>query len=556
MRSVRHLALLLAIGPLALGLAHCGGGGDASPPPGADAGDPDAPPGLTGEPSGLGGISTGPVRLVQGKATEVTVDIVRTGAPQPVTLSIEAPPVGISAPPATIPAGDATGKLLITAAKNGGGPDSVQGETQLEIKATTGTSSVTTTVDALVAGAPGSLDETFATGGGRPGAVDLGAVFAPGKAPVLKGMVQAASGRTVLLYDVGEAGIHHVGLVAVDADGKLDGTFGTNGVFQFGGDQSFPYGLLVEPSGRILVYGNLQDAGSGRYFGAVWAVTTSGTLDTSYGGAGTGKRSIIFGLYSMVNVVRAAALSPSGALVIGGSTESDGFIQRITSAGLTDVTFKGAGLDVTLAGGAFLIHANPGETCRVSSLLTQADGSILGNVTKVAAGGATDVVYALDATGAAIPTFGTSGSKQMPFAASSTDFASGMALSPSGTVTIGTCVGDHAGLGQILASTGAESPFTSPLPAEPEPCRFENVELAADGKILVMWYGATPDELMLARLLPSGALDPEFAQGGLFPETAQLSGIDGARFTQQKDGRILLSATGIAGTPGLYRIWN
>lgn len=153
---------------------------------------------------------------------------------------------------------------------------------------------------------------------------------------------------------------------------------------------------------------------------------------------------------------------PDGAIVLAGQTEavkgiyneSTGFVQRRTATGALDTGFGGGLVRVPEVGG----------------LTLQSDGRVLVGVPESSGCSAESTVRRLGPDGAPDPSFGKDGiSAKVPFASSY------LAVDAQGRIVV-------AGVGPL------------------GPCRR---------------VGMPPFDLMLARLLPNGALDQSFGQGGV-----------------------------------------
>jgi len=121
--------------------------------------------------------------------------------------------------------------------------------------------------NAEAAGGPGTLDSSFGTGGKV--LTSLAGVNQAGNQALVSDAALASSGDIVISGSFG--------LLRYLPDGKLDTSFGTNGVAQtgFGGAA-----LAIETNGEYVVAGQ-----SGNDF-AVARLTTSGTLDPTFGHGG------------------------------------------------------------------------------------------------------------------------------------------------------------------------------------------------------------------------------------------------------------------------------
>ncbi|QQX76387.1 MULTISPECIES: T9SS type A sorting domain-containing protein [Aequorivita] len=207
----------------------------------------------------------------------------------------------------------------------------------------------------------GTLDDTFVTGTGFNNDVYAMAVQADGKI-IVAGQFTEYNGQPVQR------------VVRLLADGTLDTDFNTANA----ADDSV-YGILLQPDGKIILYGYFEAYNSQLYKGIV-RLNTDGSIDTSFN-TGTGTD----------NEVLAAVLQDDGKVVIGGYfTQYNGIqqnrIARINPNGSLDTSFNtGTGADEEIRAlglqsdgkllvGGFLNTFNGTAVPRIARL--QPDGSL------------------------------------------------------------------------------------------------------------------------------------------------------------------------------------
>lgn len=201
------------------------------------------------------------------------------------------------------------------------------------------------------------------------------------------------------------------------ASGELDTAFGTGGWFirnlVVGTNGEVARGIALQSDGKIVVTATAEASGAADPRDRdlyVLRLNTGGALDESFGSGGVSVLDLstgavdgtAFSADSVWNVVVDAAdrLLLSVASVRPGGTDTDFGVARLTPNGALDTTFAGDGLSELDIG-------NASASSREVSLL--ADGSIVQGGYYRGAGGVLPMVRRLDATGAPITTFGTSG---------------------------------------------------------------------------------------------------------------------------------------------------
>ena len=124
----------------------------------------------------------------------------------------------------------------------------------------------------------------------------------------------------------------------------LDTTWGGTGtvVTAVGSGTSNAVALdaLLQPNGQTVVVGVTQATSSSPFSVALVRYNADGSLDTSFGGGGTGE---VTGSFSSSDYAQAAALQTNGSIVVGGYATVGGvrelLLARYTSAGVLDTTF-------------------------------------------------------------------------------------------------------------------------------------------------------------------------------------------------------------------------
>lgn len=197
-------------------------------------------------------------------------------------------------------------------------------------------------------------------------------------------------------------------------------------------------GVVVEPSGRVLVAGTGVVAGGERRF-LVLALTPSGTIDTAFGAGGA----VTLDVGDGTAAVRAMARQPDGKLVVAGTTDTGGagggVVARLLPDGRPDPAFSSDGIARTGLAAA-----------TVEALALQPDGKI------VAAGGAggDSFIARFRPGGARDPGFGADGIVLRSLGPAGPDALAGVGVAASGRIVGG---GRAGGALVLTALTGGDT---------------------------------------------------------------------------------------------------
>ena len=181
----------------------------------------------------------------------------------------------------------------------------------------------------------GTVDRSFAAGGlfvlpsGRSGGQVSGLATLPDGKMVVSGYTSAAGGYAVTLF-------------RLDVAGRLDSSFGRNGIFRWlvSGYDAYGRGLALQRDGKLLVNGELLSDGSIPDLLLLLRVTPDGRLDPGFGLGGVVRSRNREGRDSISRV----AVQPSGRIVaLGTRVSATGMVQpilrRFYPAGRPDPTF-------------------------------------------------------------------------------------------------------------------------------------------------------------------------------------------------------------------------
>jgi uncharacterized delta-60 repeat protein len=199
----------------------------------------------------------------------------------------------------------------------------------------------------------GTLDTTFGTNG-------VTATFFGGQPNVLWGMQLQADNKIVAVGDYASNSTGNKFTVArYLGDGTLDDTFGTDGlVVSLYGAKCGAKSVAIQEDGKIIVagYTSDQDNNSGNVRQMLIRYTADGDIDTSFATDGV-FTAVLDG--DTANVVR---LQSDGKILVGAGNSTGGnqFIFRLLENGTLDTTFGDAGYVVTGFSVEDIILANNG----------------------------------------------------------------------------------------------------------------------------------------------------------------------------------------------------
>jgi len=351
--------------------------------------------------------------------------------------------------------------------------------------------------------ADGTLDTTFGSNGSVGNVVgptnfgaeivDL-AVQADGRI-VAAGAARGSSFST-LAYDFAAA--------RLNADGSRDPTFNGGNALQVDwvGAPDRATRVLLQPDGKIVLAGQattvyVPATGSQDSAMALVRLNADGSLDTTFG---TGGRAVTS--FGLLEAGQAAALQPDGKIVIAGRVADN-----LADSHLGAARFHADGTPDASFGSAGQVRYN--EVAEATALALQPDGRVLLALAHNDAGNTGFGVVRLNADGSVDTTFGASG------------------------------------LARLEAGPGVDAPL--------------GLALQADGRIVVVGSSlnaATSFDFVVARFLPTGAVDTGFGTGGFY-SLDLFRGRDGAYdVLVQPDGKLLVSGSagnGLSTQPLLMR---
>ncbi len=360
----------------------------------------------------------------------------------------------------------------------------------------------------------GSLDTSYGSSG--VATINLGAAYAIASSRV-RSLLQP-NGKLI----VATSGIDGFAVVRLAQDGSLDGSFGSGGVAAVA-QLVLTRAIGLQADGKIVFAGgDLAGTPSASNPGVLARFNPDGSLDSSFGTAGTAQ--LDFGFGGMAPAV-VAPDSSGGFVVMGGATAcvasdescivtfSANALARFTSAGLPDMSFGDDGQVVASPLGNVVTGA---RNSHPKAAIAQPDGSVI----------VTGDSYAYDTH---------------PYPG-----GSGFALAK---YTRDGRIDSRFGDGGFVATSLVSDPSTLPTTAT-------TALRQANGKIVVVG-GARSSvsgrvRFAVARYLPDGSLDPVFGTGGIAttPFSDQRETVAGA--VLEGDGKIVVGGN-VGGRATLVR---
>lgn len=189
----------------------------------------------------------------------------------------------------------------------------------------------------------GSLDATF-NGNGKLITDIINDFWGGGQDEAQDVAIQSDGKIVVVGWTSSSDGFDYFAVVRYNSDGSLDNTFSGDGmtITYFGADIQQATGVKIQPDGKIVVVGHLEDYSSGTaiYDFAVARYNTDGSLDNSFDGDGTLTTDFNNGGNDLAEDV---VIQSDGKIIVVGRTDDyiDGDIAlvRYNSDGSLDTSF-------------------------------------------------------------------------------------------------------------------------------------------------------------------------------------------------------------------------
>jgi uncharacterized delta-60 repeat protein len=361
-------------------------------------------------------------------------------------------------------------------------------------------------------------------------------------------------------------------LVKLNGMGQLDTTFGTDGVAtlngQVGGNAETWRGIAVQPGGKIVVSGTVEDETDATDRDILIArFTAAGVLDTTFNTTGTLRLDLSQkGATTKVDATWGLATDSTGRIYVhagqkaDGNTDTDFAVLRLTADGALDTTWATAG--------KYTLDIQRGDA-NVRNIYVLSDGSVIGAgyAASTSTGDTVQpVVYKLSSTGEPVMTFGAAGLFHEVVLGAQTEVY-GLAFQPDGKmVTAGygrdsaPSANDWVSLrltadGQLDTTWGTAGKFILDPTGTNVGDNCRNAIALPNGRTALIGSGGAPQtdsDAFVAILDSTGKLDPAFGTGVLrfnlgandaFFGGAVATGGKRAMFTGFKGGGMTPSAT-------------
>ena len=249
-----------------------------------------------------------------------------------------------------------------------------------------------------------------------------------------------AAGRTATEFD----GITTaLGLVRYNANGTVDPSFGNAGVVttNLGAAYASAQALVEQPDGRLVVAGHIAMRQGTRDL-LIVRFNADGSLDTTFGVSG----SLIMDVGGALadDGAQALVLQPDGKLLAAGyATDKNGtypVLLRVTSAGALDATFGEAGVaKVDIPGVDIPVVRDLGGV----ALQLQVDGKLVVAAEALGPGDeCASVITRLNSDASPDLSFGDSGKVTLPAYSCPWGAGSSVVVEPTGEILIGNAAGD------------------------------------------------------------------------------------------------------------------
>lgn len=384
--------------------------------------------------------------------------------------------------------------------------------------------------------ADGSLDTSF-DGDGK-----LVTPVSSTSHDILSAMVVQPDGKLIAAGYVQQVVDSDFALVRYNANGSLDGTFGSAGIVaaDIGGGLAYGRDVVVQPDGKIV-------AAAEAYGGfALVRYNADSSIDTSFGTGGKAVTSFTSG-----SSPKSIMLQPDGKIVVAGSTGVQSTqrttVVRYNSNGSLDNTFDGDGkMTVTIPGSASnsaasAVLAPDGKIVVIAYGFTSPVTQSLFTIVRINTNGSLDTSFDVDGMLVTLPNIQ----------------GNSVAVQPDGGIIVGGgydplddgprrttfSVARYKTDGSTDTSFGGNGVVITPVLASLS-TTFTSIALLPDGRIVACGRAVTGSDtdLALVRYNANGSLDQTFDGDGIVTTPLVVSRNSSNKIAIQSDGKIVATA--------------
>jgi len=519
---------------------------------------------------------TGPVVLALVTDPQVTA-FAGTTVEIVITTKNDAPQSGAAAPKLTITASDlpsnvtaeplaysaATNKLRITAL-----PSAKHVATRIRLKLTDadGRYSGETTLLLAVRDKAGVLDNSFGENGTTeiPGGVG---------GTALAGIATSADA----IFTGGSSEKNFVASRVAIADGKLDTTYGTNGVAvgnlrgEANSDE-LAEGLAIGPKGQAYVAGyGISGVPESEY--QIGRFDAKGLVDNAFNGNGFFASKYTGGSVPPEKIIelslRGVAVQPKdGKIVFTGLATENLLYPMFTNHALIARVGEDGKLDNSFGGGdgwSDRVTSTQSETCNAVAV-DSLDNVYCAGSTQVPTGatGKTFFVWRVKADGSGDASYGSDGVARIAFAPNAVPGeiqtihafeTKAVVVGISNGKAVVMRLDPTSGLGDPTFNGGAPVVLDGLGPLDPQATIRSAID--KNGAVSVVTATGANNDIALARVLPDGRIDAQLGPAGVVTMKLASKGVNGrSRIAIQADGRIVVGTSVEGKGLVLYRLWG
>jgi uncharacterized delta-60 repeat protein len=357
-------------------------------------------------------------------------------------------------------------------------------------------------------------------------------------------VVQQPDGK-LLAMGLAYAPTNSMAVARYNADGSLDGSFGSAGKFIAPYEYHRGNSIALQGDGKIVIAGDAFDTAETRGI-ALMRLLPGGTVDGTFG-PGTG-----YVRFDETDLGRSPRLvaTPDGKILVAATGSGEDLnvivVARLLGSGAIDPSFGSSGRTVVSGAGHLSAY----------NVLQLPDGKVVvgGALNDGTTGGSKLAVVRLNADGAIDGSFGTAGIGLANAQVREGDVRMGLARQPDGKLVVG---GSHYGgpsdftmarfqaNGSVDTAFGASGTVTTNL--EFADWLYDLI-VQPDGRIVAggstAVSGTSAKLAAFARYLPNGSLDTSFGSAGKVSFLVGSETFDGFAMCLQRDGRIVLAGNG------------